>query len=74
MCTVWYMTQPISHISPRRLAAIASVAAALLAPAAAHADQSAPTVEVDVADQAITIAGPSGSIPERSGSTSPATP
>jgi len=57
MCTVWYMTRPISHISPRRLAAIASVAAALLAPAAAHADQSAPTVEVDVADQAITIAG-----------------
>jgi len=57
MCTVWYMTRSSSPISPRRLATLAALAAALLVPATAHAGQSAPTVEVGVADGAITVAG-----------------
>ena len=51
------MTHSSSPISRRRLATLAALAATLLVPAAAHAGQSAPTVEVGVADGAITVAG-----------------
>ena len=45
-----------SHMTPRRLATFALATAALLVPPAAQA-VSAPTVEVDVADRSITVAG-----------------
>jgi hypothetical protein len=44
------------HITPRRLATLAVASAALLVPSAAYA-ASAPTVDVDVADHAITVVG-----------------
>jgi len=43
-----------SHITPRRLATLAVATAALLLPSAAQA-ASAPTLEVDVADRAISV-------------------
>jgi hypothetical protein len=45
-----------SHITPRRLATLAVATAALIIPSTAHAE-SASTVEVDVADRAITMRG-----------------
>ena len=51
------MTIPTSPIPLRRLAVLFSATAALLVPATAHAAQPAPTLEVGVADNAITVDG-----------------